>query len=435
MTENDADATYRIQRDSSIRQLAVRSLRIRVREGADKGKVHASSLPVVRVGTAPDNDLVLTDETVSRHHAEIVLGDAGLTLRDLGSTNGSFVGGIQVKEALVPASTPVELGKVTLELSDGEQTLVAAVKDVQGLGGLVGASPAMQQLYALLEAAAPAAVSVLIHGESGTGKERIAQVLHERSGRKGPLVVFDAAATDVELIRSELFGHEKGAFTGANGPRAGAFREADGGTLLIDEIGELPLDLQPRLLRVLESRQVQPLGSDKRYRVDVRVLAATHRDLPAMVAEGAFRADLYHRLAVVPVEVPPLRERPGDVRFLVARLCDELGLALDLTPEALAALEAHAWPGNVRELRNVLERTSVLVRGRPVEAVDLRLDAGGTSPPGEDHGAGGTLRELERDAIAAALERNDGNKAATARELGIGLSTLKDKLKRYQDEG
>jgi DNA-binding NtrC family response regulator len=200
---------------------------------------------------------------------------------------------------------------------------------------------------------------VLLLGESGSGKELAARTLHELSGRTGPLVVFDASVADRELINSALFGHTKGAFTGATRPRAGHFREANGGTLFIDEIGELPLELQPRLLRALENREVIPVGADRPVPVQVRVIAATHQDLPAMVQEGRFRADLFYRLSVIPIQVPPLREIQEDIPLLVKHLLHKLSLPCHLSPEAMEALMCYHWPGNVRELGNTLERAAV----------------------------------------------------------------------------
>jgi DNA-binding NtrC family response regulator len=309
------------------------------------------------------------------------------------------------------------------------------------LGALVGASERMRQLYGLIQAVAPTPATVLITGESGAGKEQAARTLHELSGRRGPLVVLDASVADPEMIRSDLFGHIKGAFTGASGPREGAFRRAQHGTLFIDEIGELPLDLQPRLLRALENREVIPLGSDQPVRVDVRIIAATHRDLAAMVQQRTFRADLFYRLSVLPIWVPPLREIREDIPLLVQHLLGKLDLKCCVSAEAMAVLQGYHWPGNVRELRNVLERAAILCRGGEIQPKDLYLNEGSTSrvsletqvsTPAPSLGTlEQQLKDLERTMILEALERNQNNKMKTARELGMPPSTLWRKLKAY----
>lgn len=409
-----------------------------VTAGPDLGAEASFGLPLLRIGTAADNDLILTDRSVSRHHAEIRTTPQGLLLRDLNSTNGTLVGQLRVTEAYLGPDTEIGLGYTRLRVRQHTEERRVAVSEQDHLGALVGASRRMRELYGLIRAVAPTPTTVLITGESGCGKELVAATLHELSGRTGPLVVFDASVTDPEMVRNDLFGHIKGAFTGATASRAGAFRHAHTGTLFIDEIGELPLDLQPRLLRALENREVTPVGADKPVRVDVRVIAATNRDLTAMVQAGTFRADLYYRLSVVPVRVPALREIKEDIPLLVQSFIERLGLSCQVTAEALAALQGYAWPGNVRELRNVLERAAAL-SGGTVQAADLRLSSepltqpsGGRSEnllPSTDSRT--QLRQLERDMIMETLARNGNNKAAAARELGIPLSTLKRRLREY----
>ena len=434
------DRTLRIDESGrrSVR-LELETLRLRVLEGPDAGAMASFCIPVIRVGSAGSNDLVLHDDTVSRFHAEIHVQAGGLRLRDLDSTNGTFVGDLKVTEVELEPGRSCRFGATLVSLESRTEARVSPVGDEGALGDLVGRSQAMRDLYGLLRAVAPTDATVLVQGESGTGKELVARTLHARSGRAGPLVVFDAATTDPEMVRGDLFGHEKGAFTGAERPRTGAFRAADGGTLFLDEIGELPLDMQPRLLRVLETREVQPMGADRPVPVDVRVVAATHRDLATMVAEGRFREDLYHRLAVIPLRVPALRERLEDVPALIEHLLGRLGKRLEFSPEARRALETHPWPGNVRALRNTLERLAVLVQGRRVELADLALPAAGTatapSPvPGGGPGTSLDLEEVERRTIEAALERCGGNRTHAARELGMSLATLKRRLRRYRGE-
>ncbi|HHW77503.1 MAG TPA: sigma 54-interacting transcriptional regulator [Xanthomonadaceae bacterium] len=442
------------------------AIELRVIAGPDAGQELSLGLPSVRIGTAADNDLVLTDRAVSRRHAEIRMTPEGLLLRDLGSTNGTFINDVRITEAYVPANAECRLGYSRLSIRQHTEERKVAVPRQDHLGELVGASERMRELYGLIRAVAPTPTTVHLHGESGAGKELVARTLHALSGRPGPLVVFDASVTDPEMVRNDLFGHIKGAFTGATGSREGAFRQAHTGSLFIDEIGELPLDLQPRLLRVLETREVTPIGSDRPLRVDVRVITATHRDLETMVGAGAFRADLFYRLSVVPIEVPALREIPEDIPLIARHLCERLQLNCRISEAAMTALQNYSWPGNVRELRNVLERAAVMCGEREIQPEDLRLsketrlsrEAGAVrapaptastpaattatpaSPPSQPPpavksstaAARAHLKDMERQMILESLARNQNNKAAVARELGIPLSTLKRRLKEYR---
>jgi DNA-binding NtrC family response regulator len=436
------------------------AIELRLVAGADAGLEISLGLPNVRIGTAPDNDLVLTDRAVSRRHAEIRMTPDGLLLRDLGSTNGTFINDVRITEAYIPPDAECRLGYSTLLIRQRTEERKVAVPLQNHLGELVGSSERMRELYGLIRAVAPTPTTVHLHGESGSGKELVARTLHTFSGRSGPFMVFDASVADAEMVRNDLFGHIKGAFTGATGSREGAFRQAHTGTLFIDEIGELPLDLQPRLLRVLENREVTPIGSDKSSRVDVRVITATHRDLAAMVRTGAFRADLFYRLSVVPIELPALWEIREDIPLIAQHLCQQLQLNDRISAAAMEALQNYPWPGNVRELRNVLERAAVMCGDREIRPEDLRLPKTAEAPawastpvwtsassmaapppipiepvsipkPGAAD-ARAHLKEMERQMIIEAMERNRHNKAAVARELGIPLSTLKRRLKEYR---
>ena len=430
------------------------AIELRVATGADAGLEMSLGLPNVRIGTSPDNDLVLTDRAVSRRHAEIRMTPNGLLLRDLGSTNGTFINDVRITEAYIPPDAECRLGYSNLLIRQRTEERKVAVPRQNHLGELVGSSERMRELYGLIRAVAPTPTTVHLHGESGSGKELVARTLHTFSGRSGPFMVFDASVADAEMVRNDLFGHIKGAFTGATGSREGAFRQAHTGTLFIDEIGELPLDLQPRLLRVLETREVTPIGSDKSSRVDVRVITATHRDLAEMVRTGAFRADLFYRLSVVPIELPSLREIREDIPLMTEHLCQQLQLSCRISAAAMAALQSYPWPGNVRELRNVLERAAVMCGDREIRPEDLRLPKTALAPAPTFPMAASTpsptpvepisipkpggadarahLREMERQMIIDAMERNRHNKAAVARELGIPLSTLKRRIKEYQ---
>ncbi len=347
-----------------------RSARVQVVAGPDRGRASPLECQRTRAGTGPENELVLTDPHVSRAHVEFRVLDTGYLVRDLGSTNGTFYRGARVQEAELGPGAEVHLGRTVLRLEVGEQ-ISKAIAPRPLFGHLLGSSAAMQEVYGLLAAVAPTDATVLIEGETGTGKEMVAEALHRESPRaRSLLCVLDCGALPPNLIESELFGHELGAFTGAVRARAGAFERAQGGTLFLDEIGELPLELQSRLLGVIERREVRRVGGEISRKVDVRVLAATHRELAKEVAEGRFREDLYYRLAVIRIRIPPLRERREDIPELARHFLWQAGRAdhdAVLTPPLLRALQSRSWRGNVRELRNTIERAVALSDGRELE--------------------------------------------------------------------
>ncbi|MDA8411103.1 MAG: sigma-54 dependent transcriptional regulator [Treponema sp.] len=302
--------------------------------------------------------------------------------------------------------------------------------------GLVGESPAMLAVRKLIAKAAPSPATILLTGESGTGKEVAARSIHSQSGREGPFVAINIGALPETLLESELFGHEKGAFTGADSRRPGLFEAAQGGTLFLDEIGELPLHLQVKLLRAIQERKVQRLGSTTGVPVDVRFLAATNRDLEAEVTSGRFREDLYYRINVVRINLPPLREREGDRSLLAGHfftlLTRRLGRKLEgISPGALSVIEAHSFPGNVRELENLIERAIILAEGPRLEAADFSLGRRGPDPTSSSENSPKTLAELEHQAIVAALLRNHWHREHSASELGITRRTLLNKMKDY----
>ncbi|NPA24791.1 MAG: sigma-54-dependent Fis family transcriptional regulator [Deltaproteobacteria bacterium] len=313
----------------------------------------------------------------------------------------------------------------------------------------VGRSPAMEKIFQAIRNVAPTLATVLIEGETGTGKELVARALHRFSNRADkPLITINCAALHEGLLESELFGHVKGAFTGAVRNKPGKFALADGGTIFLDEIGDMPLSVQAKLLRVLVSGEFQQVGGEKTHFVDVRVLAATNKDLRAAVREGGFREDLYYRLNVVQLNLPPLRERPGDIALLVKYFCERIAAREQRPPlyperEAMRRLEAYNWPGNVRELENVVERAVIYAKDRPVQVDDLpdylvesRKEAGRGRPDGNrncrerDHFAGLTIREMEKEMILAALKRCP-SKAQAARELGISVRKIEYRLKEW----
>jgi transcriptional regulator with PAS, ATPase and Fis domain len=338
-------------------------VRLEVARGPDAGAGLDVAGQPVRIGTADDNDLVLTDDSVSRHHCELEPVAGGMRLRDAGSTNGVFLGGVRVYDALVPFDARMRVGDTELALAPSGETVEREQTTTDRFGDLLGCSPRMRELFADLERIAATDVTLLVEGETGTGKELVAESVHRASARSaGPFVVFDCGAVSPSLVESELFGHERGAFTGAVQAHAGVFEQADGGTLMLDEIGELPKELQPKLLRALENRQVRRVGASKVATFDVRIIAATNRNLRAEASRGTFREDLYFRLAAAHVVAPPLRDRMEDLELLVEHF-----LSLERPPRAVADVPAHVWdlfrsyrwPGNVRELRNAVQRLQV----------------------------------------------------------------------------
>jgi DNA-binding NtrC family response regulator len=331
------------------------------------------------VGSSAASDVVIRDPTVSRVHALLDPKGGDLIVRDLHSRNGTLLNGVRIEETVLRSTTELSLGNARLVVDfTASLTAPTEVWPDDRFHDLVGRSLVMREMFALLARAAATDASVLIQGETGTGKELVAQSIHAASNRaRGPLVVVDCGAVPETLLDAELFGHTKGAFTGAVNARTGAIESASGGTVFLDEVGELPLAMQPKLLRALEGRTVRRIGESEHRQVDVRFISATHRNLLEMVAQGQFREDLYFRLCVIPVDVPPLRERPEDIELLVAHfLGDET-----LSPPFIQTLKEIAWRGNVRELRNYIERARALgedavsrtgtdrARGRP----DVRL--------------------------------------------------------------
>ena len=340
-----------------------RKLQLTVTKGPDAGLTLEAAGSSVRIGTSPENDLVLSDETISRRHCEVMLTERGIRVTDAGSTNGVLVGKCWVEDATFASTTQLELGDTVINLVPLSETVDREQLDANGFGDLLGRSPKMRELFADLLRIAATDLSLLIEGETGTGKELVAECVHQQSAREGgPFVIFDCSSVAPTLAESELFGHERGAFTGAAAARMGVFEQADGGTIFLDEIGELQRDLQPKLLRVLEKREVKRLGGSKTIPVNVRLLAATNRNLRAEVKRGEFRQDLYYRIAGAHVYVPPLRDRPDDLMLLA-----ESFLAAGQPPRSVsdvpehvwAMFKAYRWPGNVRELRNAVGRVLV----------------------------------------------------------------------------
>ncbi len=420
--------------------------------GDQRGQEHIVSNDLCRIGKSEDNDLVLRDETVSRAHCEILREARGYLLRDLGSTNGTLLDGAEIREAFLRPGAIVTVGQLELKVRTCSEHLEVRPSEQQRFGEAVGQSLPMRRVFGLLERLAPSDATVLLGGETGTGKEIVARAIHEASPRRGrPLVVVDCGAVVANLIESELFGHEKGAFTGATSTRQGAFERAHGGTLFLDEIGELPLDLQPKLLRVLEQRAFRRVGGSEEHRVDIRVVAASKRNLLAEVERGKFREDLYFRLAVVPIEIPPLRERIDDLPVLVGALLAALSAEepnappLTIARTALDALAGHDWPGNVRELRNVLARAAYMTRAAGDSEIGVGLVPVGSVLGGDSDLVGSTFdlglsyREtkarfeeaFEKRYVAWLLEHHRGNISAAARSAGMDRKYLHKLAKKH----
>ncbi|HEY5934667.1 MAG TPA: sigma 54-interacting transcriptional regulator [Kofleriaceae bacterium] len=423
MTDREANpTTAAVSRDGA---LAIRRLTLTVVAGPDAGQRLVSTGPRTVIGTHSTAELALGDPTVSRFHCELLVGDGAVTLRDLGSKNATRVNGLAIAEARLEGPATLVLGRTEIELAFDAGFAELPLSTNGSFGGLVGRSPAMRALYAQLERAAASDVTVLLLGETGTGKEVAARGIHETSPRAaGPFVVVDCGAIPHSLIDGELFGYERGAFTGADRAREGAFELASGGTVFLDEIGELGAELQPKLLRVLEQREVHRLGASRPTPIDVRVIAATNRDLRAEVNAGRFRSDLFYRLAVLEVHLPPLRERLEDLPELVSAYLRANGL--EDRPEAarlrddrwLADLARSSWRGNVRELRNYLERSLIA----PAE---VEVGEGWEAPPGiaVDQKLATVrdtwVRYVERRYILELLDKTGGNVSAAARAAGI----------------
>lgn len=399
--------------------------------GPDQGMRFSPKGAEVVIGTGESTALTLKDPTVSRFHCEIVVRDERVVIKDMGSRNGVVVDKVRVTEAWLHTGALITLGNTTLRFDLATEPVKVPISTRNQFGIMVGGSLAMRRAFSVLERAAASNATVLLGGETGTGKEAAAESIHRESARAdGPLVVIDCGAIPGNLLESELFGHEKGAFTGADRQRTGAFEEANGGTLFLDEIGELEPDLQPKLLRVLERREIKRVGSSKYMPVDVRIVAATNRNLRAEVNAKNFRSDLYYRLAVVEVALPALRERTEDLPALVESILTRLGstakeAALVRAPAFQAALMRHAWPGNVRELRNYIERCLALAEQAPFDPTDESQGLAAGDAPKIDTSI--PLKKA-RDAWTAVFEKtylekilaeNNGNVTAAAKAAGV----------------
>jgi transcriptional regulator with GAF, ATPase, and Fis domain len=413
------------------------TLRAVVVEGRDAGLhlvLDRDAPTSVLVGTGPACSLRLGDPTVSRRHFALEPDRQRYRLTDLGSTNGTFVDGVAVSVAFVRGGEVIRCGGTAIRLEEDAAAPATPVTSAMRFGRMLGASPALRRLYPLCERLAAARVPVIIEGETGTGKECLAESLHEVGGAARPFVVFDCTTVSPSLVEAELFGHERGAFTGAIASRPGVFEQAHGGTLFIDEIGELDLALQPKLLRAIDRGEIRRVGGTRSVQVEVRLLAATRRNLDVEVAAGRFRDDLFHRLAIARIELPPLRHRDGDITLLAQHFARQAGATEALSAEVLARFEAYGWPGNVRELRNAISRLVALgsvdvgaaaslqsahepARGGDDDAIEAIVASRLPFPLARRR----VLDEFERRYVERVLADHEGNVARAASASGIAL--------------
>ncbi len=402
----------------------VRQFAVTVVDGVERDTRVLSQSDELSIGTNEGNDLRLSDPSVSRHHCALRVTERGVEVRDLGSRNGTFVGDVEIAAVYVKKDARIRIGQTTLDLEILDHDLEQPIATDERLGPLIGGSAAMRRLYPLIEQCGRGTATVLITGETGTGKELIAEAIHGASDRRrGPFVVIDCSALSHDLAESELFGHEPGAFTGADTLRIGAFESADGGTIFLDEIGELPLAMQPLLLRVLENRTIRRIGSNTQRNVDVRVVAASHRDLRELVNHKRFRPDLFYRINVIRLVVPPLRDRTVDIAPLATHFWRTF--RSDVPPTALLdQLARQSWPGNVRELRNAVERAALIGWSpehapAPVEELSY-LQAKERAQ-----------WEWEKGWIERLLNAHAGNLSRAARAARMGRSRLRELARRH----
>jgi transcriptional regulator with PAS, ATPase and Fis domain len=437
--------------DQSSGALRAKRFKVKVMSGPDAGLSAELEDGTFLIGTHQNTNLRLTDKGVSRYHLELQLRADGLKVSDLESTNGTFQGAVRVGAITLSGYARLKLGSNTeIEIAPADVNVPVGGYQGERFGSAIGGSRFMKELFGLLDRVAMTDATVLLEGETGTGKEVLAESIHLRSMRKnGPFVVVDCGALPRDLIGSELFGHIRGAFTGASNNKKGLIEEADGGTLFLDEIGELPLELQPQLLRALEKREVRPIGEVRARKVNIRVLAATHRNLTEHVRAGTFREDLYFRLAVVRAAVPALRKHKEDIPLLVRNFLRDLKRDdFELSPEVLAQLMAHDWPGNIRELRNVVERGLSLEGGAlPLEVAtdpsapaveDQALTTGAGAPMSKEvlekpfkEAKGMLVESFEREYLTHLLARHNGNISRAALEAGIDRNYIHRLVKKY----
>lgn len=451
--------------DDKAKSRQLRKAKLVVVEGPDKGKDWDVGKTKTYVGRSSVSDITLSDTSVSGTHFEIRAEEDGFLLRDVGSTNGTILGGCRIKEVYLAPNATFRAGGTTFKLQPTDEVVEIDLSPDEHFQGVIGRSVAMREVFATCEKVAPSELTCMIEGDTGTGKERIARAIHDASRRSSkPYVVLDCSSIPRDLMESYVFGHEKGSFTGAVSQHKGAFEQANGGTLFMDEIGELDISLQPKLLRVLENREFKRVGGTKTIRSDVRVIAATNRDLRDMVNEGTFREDLYFRLSVITLHLPNLAARRDDIPLLVDTFVDEVvSKRPDLqkprmTADAMDILMSHPWPGNVRELRNVIERAVSLCVDNKIDRSDLHLSGAIGSTPSVPSSVNSVvlasdpdtsrinvdltipykdakqqiLDQFEYDYLSRLYEEFDGNISRASKNAGLTRYHLRELLKKHE---
>ena len=439
--------TRAIRRDGRLESIEFMRCVLAIVSGPETGKHVTIESSLIRIGSSPGCNLVISDQTVSRVHCEIEVGERGFLLRDLESLNGVFVGRVQVKEVYLEPGTEFSVGGTRVELRTSDERMEIRLSPNEKFGDVLGRSAKMREIFYLLEKMASKDSTILLTGETGTGKEVFARSIHDESSRRGaPFITIDCGSLPENLIEEELFGHVKGAFTGATSDRMGAFEEARGGTVFLDEIGELPLAQQVKLLRVLESREIKRVGEATSRPVEVRILAATNRVLADEVEQGTFRKDLYYRLSVLELRIPSLRERPDDVPLLAEHFLEAMAKRSGkprqkITLDGLAALSGYPWPGNVRELRNVLEKAVTLDDAAELDASAIAVGSLRNHPdPASGKGAfviDATVPydvahdRFEREYLMELLRANEMNVSKAARAGGIHRQSIHRLLRKH----
>ena len=458
MDSDDRHHTVEVNVGAVTDMIHLNKAKLVVIDGPDRGKQLVLDKPIIRIGSNEKNDLLLTDNTVSRFHCEIRNVRDEWLLVDRDSTNGTYAGELRLREAFLYPNCEVLVGNSLVRFSPLVEEIPVFPIARSTYEGLIGGASRMREIYGVIDKVAPSELSVLIEGETGTGKELVARAIHDRSRRaKGPLVIFDCSAFPETLLESELFGHEKGAFSGAIRTHRGVFERAEGGTVFFDELGEMSVNLQPKFLRALENGEIRRVGGERTIKVDVRVVAATNRNVIQLVEEGKFRQDLFYRLAKVRLILPALRERKDDVTLLIDHFMGEMRKRGDLPAQcrgfaaaALEVLQAYDWPGNVRELRNVVERATTFAEGEFVQVSDLpgdlhaRLGRHGPARPiglfmpqpdsveSLKDAKERMVSQYEREYLLRLLERHNKNISRVARDAGIDRRHVYRLMKKYE---
>lgn len=453
----EAHQTFVVTAKNQERPLIKKKATILILSGPQQGREIIIESTPFSIGSSDSCDLQLQDTAVSRKHCIINSDDHTFSIEDTNSTNGSFVCGLRIMHAYLTPGTELRLGNTRLLFSPALELADIPLSQNNHFGSAIGASDAMRRIFYLAESYAPTDATIMLTGETGTGKEILAEEIHKHSKRADkPFVVIDCTSISRDIVESELFGHIKGAFTGATSDRPGAFESANGGTVFLDEIGELPQELQPKLLRVLEKREIKRVGSNDVRKIDVRIICATNRNIKKEISEGNFREDLYYRLSVVNIELPPLRDHKEDIPLLAETFMTRLHNAnarneIQDFEGAMNALMHYDWPGNIRELRNLINRAFYNIQ-KPVDILQCQQDSNllkqinsGLLNSDEDNSISNNvdttkpfkdeknrlIDDFERQYIKELLARNNGNVSKSAREADIERAYLQRLIKKY----